>query len=370
MSISRYCRVAGLSVVALTAAVCACAQAAGEGVPTADDPAVLAAEEMPLAASSIVLDAVHTLSGYIAVGERGHILLSPNGVEWTQASQVPTRSTLNAVAAVGDDVWAAGHDGVILHSADAGTHWTRQRVDVWVPDREAVVGAPILDILFLDAQHGFAVGAYARFLETTDGGATWSERSLPPLETETAGSAADAEVQANPDSWTFSEEDLVLEPVADPHLNAIARSESGELMIAGERGAVFRSRDDGVTWERISVPYGGSMFGVFALAPSHFVFYGLRGKAFETRDMGDHWSEIDTGVSVGLMGGIATGGDGFVLVGAQGAVIVRSADTGAIDRRTFVNTANETPILAGLLTHPEGGYVVYGERGVDRYRPR
>lgn len=369
MRIPRYCRAAGLFVVALAVVVCAHAQDADDGTPTADDPAVVAAEVMPLAASSIVLDAVRTLSGYIAVGERGHVLLSPNGVEWSQAANVPTRSTLTAVAAVGDDVWAAGHDGVILHSADAGTNWSRQRVDVWAPDREAIGGAPILDILFLDARHGFAVGAYALFLETNDGGATWTQRALPPPP-ESSAAGADAEVQANPDSWTFSEEDLVLEPVADPHLNAIARSAAGELLIAAERGAVFRSRDDGVTWERISIPYGGSMFGVFALGPSHFVLYGLRGKAFETRDLGEHWSEIETGVSSGLMGGVANGDDGFTLVGAQGAVIARSEDGAALERRTFVNVANETPILVGVLAHPEGGYVVYGERGVDRYRPQ
>lgn len=334
----------------------------------ADDPALLPAEVMPHAVDSIILDAVRTLSGYVAVGERGNLLLSANGVEWVQAGNVPTRSTLNAISAQGDDIWVGGHDGVILHSPDAGNTWVRQRIDVWTPDAfEPTAGAPVLDILFVDKSHGFAVGAYSLFLETTDGGATWSQRSLPPPpeEQDTAGTGG----KANSESWTFNADDLVLDAVTDPHLNGLVRTSAGELMIAAERGAAFRSRDDGATWERIALPYGGSMFGAIAWDAGHVLMYGLRGKAFETTDLGEHWVALETGVSSSLMGGVAHPDGGAMVVGAQGAVLTRSGGEQPFTLAKYLSRGNETPILAGLLDHPEGGFVVYGERGVDRYRP-
>lgn len=360
-----------LSLICVTtSAASASAQDAGPSVPAASDPAVLIAEVMPKAAESIVLDVVRTLSGYVAVGERGHVLLSPNGVEWTQAAGVPTRATLNAVAAVGDSIWAGGHDGVILYSPDAGNTWQRQRIDVWSADGvEPSAGAPILDLLFLDKSHGFAVGAYSLLLETRDGGASWERRTLPPPP-EQPQHAVTGEEHADPEAWTFNDEDLVLEAVADPHLNGIARTAAGELMIAAERGAVFRSRDDGASWERIALPYGGSMFGALAWDAGHVLMFGLQGRVFETRDLGDSWVEIDSGVRSSLMGGTTHPDGGAVLVGAQGTVLSRDRDDAALTHRTFVNANNETPILAGVLDHPEGGFVVYGERGVDRYRPQ
>lgn len=333
------------------------------------DPAVSTAEVMPHAVDSIILDAVHTLSGYVAVGERGNLLLSANGVEWVQAADVPTRSTLNAVTAVGDDLWVGGHDGVILHSPDAGNTWIRQRVDVWTPDAGSpTAGAPVLDILFLDKNHGFAIGAYSLFLETTDGGASWNPRTLPPPPEpeDVAGTGG----KANSESWTFDAQDLVLDAVADPHLNGIVRTSAGELMIAAERGSAFRSRDGGVTWERIALPYGGSMFGALAWGAGHVLMYGLRGKVFETTDLGDSWTEVETGINTSLMGGVAHPDGGAVLVGAQGVVLTRADATQPLSLVIYQSTGHETPILAGLLDHPEGGFVVYGERGVDRYRPQ
>lgn len=353
----------------ISVAVPVAAEDAESVAPAPTDPAVLTAEVMPKASESIVLDAVRTLSGYVAVGERGDILLSPNGVEWTQAAEVPTRATLNAIAAVGDSIWVGGHDGVILFSPDAGSTWQRQRVDVWTADATLPsAGAPILDLLFIDKAHGFAVGAYSLFLETRDGGASWQRRSLPPP-VQSAARAAGKD-QADPDAWTFHDEDLVLEAVSDPHLNGIARTAAGELVIAAERGAIFRSHDDGVNWERIALPYGGSMFGAIAWEAGHVLVYGLQGKAFETHNLGDTWTELATGVRSSLMGGVAHADGGALLVGAQGAVLSRERDGEAFVHRTFVNRNSETPIMAGVLDHPEGGFVIYGERGVDRYRPQ
>ena len=61
-----------------------------------DDPSVSDSEILPKASSSLLLDIARTDTGFVAVGERGHVLLSADGKNWKQTS-VPTRSTLTTV---------------------------------------------------------------------------------------------------------------------------------------------------------------------------------------------------------------------------------------------------------------------------------
>lgn len=361
-------------VVALMLALAAPSAWAQEDTPPANDPAVLDAEPMPRAARSLLLDADVADGRTIVVGERGHVLT--NGAEgWRQVEGVPTRSTLTALTAVGPLVWAVGHDGVVLHSPDGGRRWERQRAEPWQPGVfDPAVGVPLLDVMFLDPRHGLAVGAYSLLLETHDGGANWNVRLLsdeaedafPEDGAAPATAAAPAADADDGDAWVFSDEELMLEEEADPHLNAIARTGSGGLVIAGERGTVFRSRDQGGTWERLRLPYGGSMFGALGFDGDHVLLFGLRGHVFESHDLGDTWVQVDTGTESSLMGGRALPGGGAVLVGSEGVMLRRASADAPFALSTFTNAAGETPVLAGILPQADGSAVVFGDRGVDR----
>ena len=334
----------------------------------ADDPVLLDAEMMPRVDRSMLLDAVRTDTGYVAVGERGHILLSGDGQTWTQA-KVPTRATLTAVAAADGVLWAAGHDGVIVQSADGGRTWTRRRASPWSYDVvDPSEGVPVLDLLFTDAMHGFAIGAYSLMLVTDDGGVTWTPRgvfgSTPEPVEETPAPATDG------DDWTFDEDDLLLDAETDPHLNAIARTGSGALVIAGERGTFLRSRDGGETWESRRLPYEGSMFGVLAWEDDHILVHGLRGNVYESTDLGDSWTRVETGVGTSLMGGHALPGGGAVLVGANGALLARPDAASPFTATAFETGTGETPMLAGVVSAGDAGFLVVGDKGADLYRPQ
>jgi hypothetical protein len=63
----------------------------------------------------------------VAVGQRGHVLLSDDGGRTWKQANVPLSSDLVAVSFPGPKSgWAAGHDGVVLRSTDAGATWSRQ----------------------------------------------------------------------------------------------------------------------------------------------------------------------------------------------------------------------------------------------------
>lgn len=359
---------ASIPRVLLAASLCAAALTVGstsaEG--RRADPATQPAELMPRASRTLVLDVVQTTSRGVAVGERGHVLVSESRRDWRQVP-TPTRSTLTAAAAIGDRVWAVGHDGVIIHSEDGGMTWTLQRVASYDPDSEGLHnGTPLLDVYFFDASNGLAVGAYAQLLRTSDGGRNWSEQTLLSDLPAPAATSAPAPSDEDDESWTFDAEELELEAETEPHLNGIARTGDGSLFIVAERGAAFRSTDGGYRWERIQLPYEGSMFGVIAFEGRHVLAFGLRGNVFESTDLGDTWRAIDTGTDLSLMGGTGWAGGGATLVGANGVILSRGASGDPLVKRVHP----DQPVFSSVVAlAPLGELVLAGELGIEAYTP-
>jgi photosystem II stability/assembly factor-like uncharacterized protein len=356
----------GVAVADETAAAAAAPASAPAAASAWHDPVDLPAEVQPQASHAVLMDMVEAGTIAIAVGERGTVLTSSDRTHWEQIANVPTRATLTAVAAVGNKAWAVGHDGVILASSDAGQHWTLQRKDPWQPPADGAAvdprqGMPLLDVLFLDESMGFAVGAYSQLLTTRDGGATWTAQVVHD------SAAAPGAGPTGSSSGTFSKEQLAIGDEADPHFNAIARTGDGSLFIAGERGAAFRSRDRGQSWQHLKWPYNGSMFGVIGFEGQHVLAFGLRGHAFESDDLGDHWNEVKTGTELSLMGGSALPGGGAALVGANGLVLLRRSPGEAFKSGTMTPSG----VLAAVLQAEGGGaFTVAGENGVGRYQPK
>ena len=346
------------------------------------DPVDAPAEIRPLAANSLKLGLVKSGDRYIAVGGRGEIVYSNDAATWTQAP-VPTRSTFAAVTAAGENVWAVGHEGVIAHSADRGEHWTIQRKDpLKIGDdandatRDPQQGAPLLGVLFTDAQHGMVVGAYSLALRTDDGGDHWTTMTVASPAEKSAAKKAAAKSDDDIDdddttpakasgNMTFSAKDLKIGEEATPHLNAIARTGSGGLIIVGERGSGFQSRDDGKTWKRIQLPYDGSMFGVLGYEADHALAFGLRGHVYETADLGTHWAEVETKTELSLMGGTALPDGGAVIVGANGIVLAR------LNAHDELHGFIDTPagIIAAVLPLSKTTLLVAGENGLSNYTP-
>lgn len=280
------------------------------------------AEKMPLADETLVLDATPTSFGAVAVGARGHVLLSDQGTEWRQAESVPTRATLTAVDFVDREGWAVGHDSVILHTGDAGETWTRQ---YYAPERQQ----PIMDVLFLDASRGYAVGAYDLFMETTDGGRTWRDRGG-------------------------------IDEMNDWHLNEILRTDDGTWLIAAEQGLIYRSTDDAETWESVQLPYQGSMFGILETRPGEVLAFGLRGHAFKSTDGGAAWSRVDTATDASLFGGRVLQSGAVLLVGSGGTIAERPTAGDPFRSRKHVDGES----LAGVMQARDGTLVFYGVEGI------
>lgn len=355
-------RVGAFVLLSAAVSVCSAQEAAGKASAW-PDPATAPAEILDIARvqTSLLLDATDSRDRAVVVGDRGHILVSESRREWRQVP-VPTRSMLTAVTAVGNRVWAVGHDQVIVHSSDGGLTWTRQHSDIHAE-------GPLLDVLFLDAEKGFAIGAYGQFLSTNNGGAKWKVESIGALtiggRDAPASAAADADAADQEDedgSWLVSTD--VGEDETDPHLNAIVRTEQG-LLIVGEAGKAYRSIDGGRSWELVKLPYEGSMFGAITLANGHVLAFGLRGHVFETSDLGLNWTPVDSGTDATLLGGAALETGGAILVGTSGTVVRYLGQS--LDPRVVI--FDQGGVMSAVLPVGLADFLVIGENGVQALTP-
>jgi photosystem II stability/assembly factor-like uncharacterized protein len=320
------------------------------------------AARSPLASRSLLNGLTRAGDRVIAVGQRGHVLYSDDaGGSWQQA-EVPVSSDLVAVSfPSASSGWAVGHDGVILHTTDAGATWSLQldgrRVGALLldsypddktakdPDRTAALheqaqhfaeqGAenPFLDVWFADERNGYVVGAFGLILHTVDAGASWQP-------------------------W--------LHAVDNPgglHLYAI-RNAGADVYIVGEQGLALRLDHETGRFEKLELPYKGTLFGVIGDARS-VVAFGLRGTVLRSTDYGASWQTITTGLQVGMTGGTVAPDGRFVIVSQAGHVLV-SDDAGA----TFALQPTQQPLPAAAVVAANGGaLVIAGPRGVRALSP-
>ena len=290
--------------------------------------------ESPRAEHSLLLDVVNTGKRLVAVGDRGHVLVSDNnGQSWKQV-KVPTRQLLTSMYFVDEQYgWAVGHDAQVLATTDGGNTWTLQ-----YEDRD--LEAPLLDVWFQDRDNGFAVGAYGALLVTTDGGETWEDAS---------------DRIDNEDAY---------------HLNAIASIKDSGLFVVGEMGGMFRSSDGGESFEAISdLPYEGSLFGVMGTdQPGVVLAFGLRGNLFRSTDFGDSWTQVPVSsagngpLEYGLASGVQLA-DGTIVIVGNGGSVLRSEDGGK--SFTAINRSDRLS-LAGVAAAADDQLVVVGQAGADR----
>lgn len=303
----------------------------------------------PKAISSVLTDVTHTGKRYVAVGDRGHVLLSDDGQNWRQVAS-PVSRMLTAVFFINENTgWAVGYDFAIIKTTDGGETWNMQNY-------EEDPGWPFFDVYFLDAQHGFAMGERGTLRVTKDGGSNWAK-----IETDLT--------------------DLGM------HLNGMTRLNSGTLVMVGEKGLTARSNDNGETWEMVTEPYIGSFFGVMPQGDNGFIAFGLRGNAFAVPDAAVlipqdplEWDEygretitdtekltelgwrfLPNPITESLFGGSLLPSGDAILVGVNGSVVRANVGSGEL---VPVNNPGDTT-LGNAVVH-NGELIMVGVVGISR----
>ncbi len=281
------------------------------------EPAVMAR----LAPNSLLLDLALAGDAVVAVGERGHILVSTDVGKTWQQRPCPTRTMLTGVFFIDSEIgWAVGHDSAIVKTVDGGSNWALVN---WAPEDEA----PLFDVWFSDPDNGVAIGAYGTHLVTADGGETWNFEPIGDLD------------------W---------------HLHKIRPAGGDRLYMAGEAGTIFRSDDGGLSWIELPSPYEGSFFGVLPLDEDTVLLFGLRGHLFRSEDAGESWQELETGTVAMLTDGLLLG-DGTIVIAGLGGTVLVSQD-GGLSFRLYAQEDRRG--ISAIIDAGDGTLIMAGEFGV------
>lgn len=274
------------------------------------EPSVIA----PLAEKSLLLDIANVnQKKLVAVGERGHILLSNNGKDWQQVI-APTQSTLTSVFFLNDNLgWAVGHSSTILKTTNGGQTWEIQHAT-------PLLDKPLFDVVFKDEKHGIAVGAYGQFLRTIDGGKSWLSEFHEAFILAEDKVYLDELKQEDPDTY-FDEIDSIL-----PHFNRIV-TDGRTTYLIGELGLIAKSNNLGLTWSKLNQMYKGSFFDLSRTQEGNLLVVGLRGNVFRSLRNGTPWTLSKTDTSA-LLNDIILSDDERIFILGNNGVILESKDDG------------------------------------------
>ena len=277
------------------------------------------------AVHGVLLSVARAGKRLVAVGDRGAILLSDDqGATWSSAASGTDVLLTASVFTSPTDGWAVGQDSTVLHTADAGAHWTTQLT-------AAGADQALFSVASLGSDHLIATGAYALMLETTNGGAAWTPVKLPNLD-------------------------------EDYHLNCVlARGQ--DVIVVGEAGHAFLRH--GTAWTPIPVGYEGSQFGCLRTQDGDVYSFGLRGSLFVSAAAQPAWRRIDTGEQRSIFGGTVLANGSFALVGSNGLAMLFDPHTGKA--RTLPAPTGAT--LSGVAEATDGRLVMVGNDGVHVVDP-
>jgi photosystem II stability/assembly factor-like uncharacterized protein len=139
-----------------------------------------------------------------------------------------------------------------------------------------------------------------------------------------------------------------------------AGPDASTIFIAAEAGAIYRSLDAGLTWQKVLTGYPGSFWGGLTAKDGSIYATGMRGNIWRSTDKGATWVKLDTsGADQSIATGIQLDDGSFVFVGLGGQVLYSP------DGQKY--TLTYRPDRKGLNAVTKDGadhLIVFGEAGV------
>lgn len=298
--------------------------------------------------------------------EAGFYLTTDGGASWTLLQVTgETAYTERTLWAQGGKHWIRHADRIHV-SSDLGAHWRQ------VLGGDAVEShVDLTAVWFFDGQRGLALSGGEWLLETTDGGRSWSRRSL----TDGAGSGrfqfVSAEVgwlsRASGISKTSDGGKTWWQPLTDLDMSNITDFHfvDDQLGWALTASGVVRTLDGGGTWQHV---YSADhwMRGVRFIDAQVGVMVGSYGAVLRTTDGGETWTVRPSGVPNHLMKVTFVDALNGWAVG-EGGVMIRTTDAGLSWSRVPVPLPLQSPaytVLQDVLfADPLHGWAV-GSAGV------
>jgi hypothetical protein len=325
---------------------------------------------------------------FVAVGNRGTILTSPDGAAWT-ARDSGTFAGMNSVAWGGGQFVAVGDSGNKILTSPDGTAWTA-RDSGTTNDLSSVVWSGSQFVAVGRGNYSFR-GEFGVILTSPDGaawtvrdsgamrnlnGIAWSGSQFVAVGTEyslrvTATGLKDyyasgTAILTSPDGTVWTARDSG----ATNDLNGIAWSGS-QFMAVGAGGTILTS-PDGAAWTARDSGPANDLNGI-VWGGGQFVAVGDSGTVLTSPD-GAAWTARDSGVAERL-NGIVWGGGQFVAVGSEGTILASPDGVawtvhdsgGTIELRGIAWSGSQFVAVGSegtILTSPDGAAWTVHDSGV------
>jgi photosystem II stability/assembly factor-like uncharacterized protein len=183
--------------------------------------------------------------------------------------------------------WAVGAFGSVYHTIDGGKHWRAQGT----PTTQHLYG-----VSFTDAATGWAVGRSGTIIRTGDGGAHWVMQ-----QSHTSKHLFKVRFLDSREGWAVGDWGVVLQTVdggvtwqdrslgEDRVLYAIDFADRDTGWIVGELGSIRHTTDGGRTWARQQAGMEKTLFGLAVLSEDRAWAVGIDGLVVRTVDGGVTW---------------------------------------------------------------------------------
>lgn len=271
--------VAGLTNDMIYYFVVTAENSAGEGPESAEKSIAPTATTLGVSWTSQATGTTSVLNGvtwgnnqFVAVGDNGTILTSPDGVTWTSRTSGSTEWLSGVAWSGGTFAVVGGSAGNILTSPDGAT-WTTSFSGV----------SKFIRNIIWDGSKFLAVGTDT--IMTSPDGVTWTSQV------------------SNTGGWEISN---------------IAWSGSTYVAIGGSNGSLCYTSTDGITWKRRSPSVVFSIYGL-ASSSTLFVAAGWGDYILISTD-GISWTQQTAGIGNALYGA-TWGNNEFVAVGSAGTIL-------------------------------------------------
>lgn len=318
------------------------------------------------ASSSVTVDLHAVTFGngqFVAVGDRGTILTSPDGFAWTSRTSTVTNS-LRGIAWGTNAYVAVGFEGTVVRSTN-GVLWTKQTTGI-------SRALPLLGIGYGLGKY-VAVG-YEKWILNSPDGITWTERnfssgSINPLANVALTNGVMVAAggigfgfptfmrSTNADSWS-----TVAASGSDGFHNIAVGA--GKFVAVGRNGVV-QSSTNGISWSVHTPPTIRDLFGI-CYGEDQFATVSWTGSV-RTSTTAQDWRTLSTGIAEDLYS-IAYGAGRFVAVGRFGRIITaayiadRDADgfSDQVEQRIGTNPLDPDSHLSfsGAPTNMSAGFIV------------
>ncbi len=234
-------------------------------------------------------------------------------------------------------------------------------------------------IQFVNEQRGFIVGGNGAFLQTTDGGKSWTIRKRF-----TDDAILDLYFSNEKTGWLLCERDIFANSSASPtylmqtqdggeswkrieigdERNRMVRmffSQSGEGIVVGEGGAILSLRSGNTAWLKSSLPVRYLMLDGRFFDNAKAVVVGGGGTILFTEDDGRTWLESNVfGASPAKLFAVCVYGKSYGWsVGAKGTILM-TQNAGRIWRAQVSGTTHD--LLDVVFTSTSEGWV-FGDAG-------